>query len=126
MMRITCYLIHYVPTQQGLHDLHCLACVHVNKSGAHLSESLDFTVSGPRRPARALLQDGDEAGDGFSVGAATDLPCFCHQGEPRRKQCLIYRNMYIYIKQPPPSSIPQLPLLMWHWIFNVSAKKVAS
>lgn len=51
------------------------------KNGARLSESLDFTVSGPRRPAQALIQDGNEAGDGFSMGAAPHLSCFCHQGE---------------------------------------------
>ena len=36
---------------------------------------------GPPGPAQALLQDGDEAGDGFSMGAAWDLPRFHHQGE---------------------------------------------
>lgn len=50
-----------------------------------MSKNLDFTVSGPCRPAQALLQDGYEAGDGFSMGAAPDLPCFCHKGESRRK-----------------------------------------
>lgn len=59
-------------------------CVCVIKSGAHLSKILDFTVSGPCRPAQALLQDGYEAGDGFSMGAAPDLPCFCHKGESRK------------------------------------------
>lgn len=51
------------------------------KSGTQSSNTLDFTVSGPRRLAQALLQDGYEAGDGFSVGAAPDLSRFCHQGE---------------------------------------------
>lgn len=46
-----------------------------------MSLCLDFTVSGPRGPAQTLLQVGDEAGDGLSVGAAPDLPRFCQQGE---------------------------------------------
>ena len=117
-------LVHFVPTQQGLPDLHCsCVCVRINKSGAHLSERLDFTVSGPRRPAEALLQDGDEAGDGLSVGAAPDLPRFCHQGESHRSavetQCFI-SYMYIYISSwLRPRSIPQLPFWKQRWIFNM-------
>lgn len=82
------------------------------KSGAHLSKNLDFTVSGPCRPAQALLQDGYEAGDGFSMGAAPDLPCFCHKGESRRKAL---RTM-AYLKKTK-QSIRQLLLLVKHWIF---------
>lgn len=96
-MGIPLCLIHFMPAQQGLPDLHCsCACVRINKSGAHLSKRLDFTVSGPRRPAEALLQDGDEAGDGLSVGAAPDLPRFCHQGESRRENTTPYL-IHVYI-----------------------------
>lgn len=77
-----------------------------------MSKNLDFTVSGPCRPAQALLQDGYEAGDGFSMGAAPDLPCFCHKGESRRKAL---RTM-AYLKKTK-QSIRQLLLLVKHWIF---------
>lgn len=72
----------------------CLRWAPGGRSGAHLSERLDFTVSGPRRPAQALLQDGDEAGDGLTVGAAAHLPRFCHQGESR---CRLLSMFWVWI-----------------------------
>lgn len=57
---------------------------------------------GPRGPARALAEDGDEAGDGVAVGAAADLPRFCHQGESRRRRRESRRVAASLSLRPPP------------------------
>lgn len=52
--------------------------------------------SGPRWPAQTLLHNGDEAGDGLSVGAAAHLPRVSQQGkEPPH-----------YPPHHPPATIP--------------------